>query len=75
MGIVVALLQVLSSVAGIVVAVIAMQHAPTTAGQESANAAVAGVGAVLGQLISAVFPTVLFLILVRRRTAEAFERK
>jgi len=75
LGIAVSLLQLFSSVAGIVVAIIAISQAPPATGQESAKAAVAGVGAILGQVISAIFPLILFLILVRRGTAAVFKSK
>jgi len=72
LGIAVALLQVASAVGGVVFAAMAIAQLPTATGPESARQTAGAIGAVIGQLLGAVFPAVLLMILARRSTAEAF---
>ena len=73
LGIVAALLQVLSSIAGTVVAAIALGRVPAGSGPESGHAVAAGIGVVITQFLTGIFPAILLFILVRRGTAYAFE--
>ncbi len=70
-GIVVAALQVLSSLIQLVVAITMMADLPEGTGQEAVLGRVGAISAVFGVILGMIFPTILLLLLARKTTADA----
>ena len=71
LGIVVASLQVLSSLAALGYLIVTSIQAPEAPGQEAVVMTAARIGAGTGNILGAIFPTVLLVILLKRTTGEA----
>ena len=68
LGIPVAALQILSSLAAIAIIVAAMATAPAENGPDSMTVVTFNVAAVVAKVLSAIFPAVLLFILAKRST-------
>jgi hypothetical protein len=71
LGIGVALFQILSCLGTIVMMIVQMASTPAETGPGSMTVVTAQTASIIVQLISMVFPIVLLMILLRRKTAEA----
>jgi len=71
LGIAVGLGQIVSCLVTIIMMIVQMAGAPEETGPGSMTAVTAQTGAIIVQLLAMIFPVVLLMILMRRRTAEA----
>jgi hypothetical protein len=73
-GIVVAALQIVSSVASLVYLIVTSVRAPEAPGEQAMIETAARIGAGAGVVVGAIFPIVLLVILFKRSTADAMRR-
>jgi hypothetical protein len=74
LGIAVGLLQIASSIVGLIVTIHTIATAPEVAGADAQMTLVSNAGAVVGVLLGVVFPVVLVAILARRGVREMLSR-
>ncbi len=71
LGIIVGVLQVISSIAALVYLIVTSIRAPEVAGEQAVMLTTARIGAGFGEVLGAVFPIVLLAILLKRTTKDA----
>jgi hypothetical protein len=71
LGILIAALQILSSIGSLIVLIVQSVNAPELPGEDQMMMTAARIGAGVGHLLGAIFPVVLLIILSKRSTGEA----